>query len=248
MRDDLVSLRLLAVSAAAQDREILRQGSNLVSVPVDVVEAANASQAVDCLRKGDVDLILLDSSLPDAEKTSVIEVAHALAKPPFVILMVGVGGTMIKGADAVVAKPRNSDEAQKLVERSMRVRVPSRVLIVDDSSTMRTIVRKILAASKFPLEIVEASEGTAALEMVRNGGVDVVFLDYNMPGLDGLATLKELKRMHPALEVVLISSTDDKVIAERAVEVGAAAFLRKPFYPADIDAVLRAYYGLAPLT
>ena len=84
--------------------------------------------------------------------------------------------------------------------------------------------------------------------MVRNGGVDVVFLDYNMPGLDGLATLKELKRMHPALEVVLISSTDDKVVAERAVEIGAAAFLRKPFYPADIDAVLRAYYGLAPLT
>src|SRR6188508_1267142 len=150
MRDDLVSLRLLAVSAAAQDREILRQGSNLVSVPVDVVEAVTASQAVDCLRKGDVDLILLDSSLPDAEKTSVIEVAHALAKPPFVILMVGVGGTMIKGADAVVAKPRNSDVAQTLVERSMRVRVPSRVLIVDDSSTMRTIVRKILAASKFP--------------------------------------------------------------------------------------------------
>jgi CheY-like chemotaxis protein len=248
MRDDLVSLRLLAVSAAAQDREVLRQGAGLVSVPVDVVEAANGSKSVEVLRNSDVDLILLDSALPDADKISVIEISRALAKPPFIILLVGVGGTIIKGADAVVAKPRNSDEAQNLVQRCMRVRVASRVLIVDDSSTMRSIVRKILTASNFPLDIVEVNEGTAALEMVRNGAIDVVFLDYNMPGLDGLATLKELKRMQPQLEVVLISSTDDKAVAERAVEEGAAAFLRKPFYPADIDGVLRAYYGLAPLS
>lgn len=247
MTDDLVSLRLLAVCAAVQDRELLRQGTTLVSIPIEVVEASSASSAAECLRDGDIDLVLLDTTLPDAEKASVIEGAKRLAKPPFVILLAAVGGTMMAGADAVVAKPRDSGEAQKLAERCVRVCVPSRVLIVDDSSTMRTIVRKILAASKFPLEVVEVGEGTAALGLVQRGGIDVVFLDYNMPGLDGLSTLKELKRMQPELEVVIISSTDDKELAAKAREAGAAAFLRKPFYPSDIDAVLRAYYGLAPL-
>ncbi len=247
MSDDLVSLRLLAVSAAAEDRDLLREGAILVSVPIDVLEAATADRAVECLRDGDIDLMLLDATLPDVEKVSLIKSARTLAKPPFIILLAGVGGTMTAGADAVVAKPRDSDEAQKLAQRCIRVRIASRVLIVDDSSTMRTIVRKILSASRFPLEIVDVGEGAAALDMVRDGGVDVVFLDYNMPGLDGLTTLKELKRMQPELEVVLISSTDDKAVAARALEAGAAAFLRKPFYPSDIDAVLRAYYGLAPV-
>lgn len=247
MSDDLVSLRLLAVSAAAQDRDLLREGAILVSVPIDVLEAATADRAAECLRDGDIDLMLLDATLPDVEKVSLIKSARTLAKPPFIILLAGAGGTMTAGADAVVAKPRDSDEAQKLAQRCIRVRVASRVLIVDDSSTMRTIIRKILSASRFPLEIVEVGEGASALAMVHKGGVDVVFLDYNMPGLDGLTTLKEIKRMQPELEVVLISSTDDKAVAARALEAGAAAFLRKPFYPSDIDAVLRAYYGLAPL-
>ena len=247
MSDDLVSLRLLAVCAAAQDRELLRQGAILVSVPIDVIEAESAVAAAEYLHGGDIDLMLLDTTLPEAMKVSLIATAKTLAKPPFIILLAGVGGTVTAGADAVVAKPRDSDEAQKLAQRCIRVRVPSRVLIVDDSSTMRTIVRKILAASKFPLEVVEVGEGTAALGLVQRGGIDVVFLDYNMPGLDGLTTLKEIKRMQPELEVVIISSTDDTALAAKAREAGAAAFLRKPFYPSDIDAVLRAYYGLAPL-
>ncbi len=246
MKDDLLSLRLLVVCGGEQDRDVLRQGVNLASVPIDVIEAANADKATEGLR-GEVDLVLLDSTLPDAEQASVIAHARALEKPPFIILLAGVGGTMTKGADAVVAKPRDTGEAQKLAQRCIKARVASRVLIVDESSTMRTIVRKILAASHFPLEIVEVSEGAAALEMVRNGGVDIVLLDYNMPGLDGLSTLRELKLMQPELQVVLISSSDDKAMQARALESGAAAFLRKPFYPSDIDGVLRAYYGLAPL-
>jgi CheY-like chemotaxis protein len=71
-----------------------------------------------------------------------------------------------------------------------------------------------------------------------------VFLDYNMPGLNGLETLSEIKRLHPLVQVVLMTSVEDDAIARRARTAGAAAFLRKPFYPADIDAVLHGIYGL----
>jgi CheY-like chemotaxis protein len=71
-----------------------------------------------------------------------------------------------------------------------------------------------------------------------------VFLDYNMPGLNGFETLSEIKRESPNVAVVMMTSTVDDAIADRAHASGALAFLKKPFYPADIDRVLERYYGL----
>jgi CheY-like chemotaxis protein len=127
----------------------------------------------------------------------------------------------------------------------IRARLPTRALIVDDSSTMRHIVRKILSASRFRLIVDEADEGPAALRQVRAGGYGLIFLDYNMPGLNGFETLRELRREHPELAVVMITSSDDHSVADRARGAGAFGFLKKPFYPADIDAVLERYFGLS---
>ena len=64
---------------------------------------------------------------------------------------------------------------------------------------MRSIVRKILVASRFRLEIAEAQEGIEALKQIATGKFDLVFLDYNMPGLNGVETLAEIKRQYPNL-------------------------------------------------
>ncbi len=103
---------------------------------------------------------------------------------------------------------------------------------------MRSIVRKILSASRFALEVQEAEEGIAALGLLRTGNFGIVFLDYNMPGLNGFETLSEIKREIPGVAVVMMTSTLDNAIADRAHASGALAFLKKPFYPKDIDAVL----------
>ena len=115
---------------------------------------------------------------------------------------------------------------------------------------MRSIVRKILSASRFALDIHEAAEGIAALDQLRNGNFGMVFLDYNMPGLNGFETLSEIKRESPNVAVVMMTSTlDDAHRRPRARCRARSAFLKKPFYPADIDAVLERYFGLhAPLT
>jgi CheY-like chemotaxis protein len=118
------------------------------------------------------------------------------------------------------------------------------VLVVDDSGTMRSIVRKILSGSRYALEVSEAEEGIAALVQVKTGNFDMVLLDYNMPGLNGLETLAEIKRESPRIAVVMMTSTVDDAIADRARAAGAAAFLKKPFFPKDIDAVLERFYGL----
>jgi CheY-like chemotaxis protein len=143
-----------------------------------------------------------------------------------------------------MARPGNADEARRLVELGARTKIPTRVLIVDDSGTTRAVVRKILSASRFALDVHEASEGIAALGEIGSGHFGLVFLDYNMPGLNGFETLSEIRRTAPDVSVVMMTATVDNKVADRAHASGALGFLQKPFFPADIDAVLERHYGL----
>jgi CheY-like chemotaxis protein len=242
MTSELLSLKLLIVFRSEAGRERLREGASLASIPVEIVTADSAVAAQSLLGQGGIDLVLIGAALPAADKAALSKAARSAKERPLIIVV----GTDSDGtdADAKMAKPTTVEEAQSVVDRCIRARIPSRVLVVDDSATMRGIVRKILSASKFPLEISEADEGVKALEQLRAENFDLVFLDYNMPGLNGFETLTELKRAHPKVAVVMMTSTDNETFADRARQAGAAAFLKKPFFPADIDAVLYRFYGL----
>ena len=122
--------------------------------------------------------------------------------------------------------------------------MPTSVLIVDDSAALRGIVRRVLAATRFVLDVEESENGIAALKQIGDGKFDIVFLDDLMPELGGLETLVAIKHRYPKIQVVLMMSTNDESFGERARAAGAAAFLKKPFYSADVDAVLRSYFGL----
>ncbi|MEX0751301.1 MAG: response regulator [Xanthobacteraceae bacterium] len=242
MSSDLISLKVLIVMRSASERELLRQGAGLATVPAEVVEADGAANAKALLAGAGIDLVLLDAGLPAADKAIVCAAARAAGGKPFIV---GIGREgELADVDGRVNKPATADEAQATVDCCIRTRIPARVLVVDDSPTMRAIVRKILTASKFPLEIVEVDEGIKALKQLKEGSFDIVFLDYNMPGLNGFETLSELRREHPHVVAVMISSTDKEDFADQARQAGAAAFLKKPFFPADIDAVLYRYYQI----
>lgn len=243
---DIVSLRTLFVSDSESEAHLVRQGAGRTSLPVDFSHITQA--AVSRIGMADVDLVLIDEAVTPSTRTAVVQAAKASSRPPVTLLLVTNPAHTPDVSDAVpdglLAKPNSADAATQALARCSRLRVPSRVLVVDDSSTMRGIVRKILSGSRFPLDIAEAAEGFAALREIGLGNVDFVMLDYNMPGLNGIETLSEIKRLNPRVEVVMISATPDEDIAQKARTAGAAAFLKKPFYPADIDAILHRIFGL----
>jgi CheY-like chemotaxis protein len=248
MVDELISLRILLFSHSVAARDLMRRGCVAASVPVEVVEADGGAAARAKMAADDFDVVFADASIPAAERANFIAHAASMAQKPFVFIVASsldeaqtvAGG----GADGVVVKPADVNQARSLVERCARLRLPNRVLVVDDSLTMRSIVRKILVASRFRLDLSEAQEGVDALRKIASGRFDLVFLDYNMPGLNGVETLAEIKRHQPELHVVIMTSTKDDAIAEQARRAGAAAFLKKPFYPADIDTILHRIFGL----
>ena len=248
MSGDLVSLRILVLSASMPERDLMRQGAAAASVPVDALEAESIASARVQLTSNDVDVVFVGGSITVPDCTAFIAGVRAMKTPPFVFLTAAnkaeALGLAATGADGAIINPTNLDEAKRLVERCVHLRLPHRVLVVDDSLTMRSIVRKILVASRFKLETAEAEEGIDALKQISSGKFDLVFLDYNMPGLNGVETLSEIKRQYPKLAVVLMTSQAEEELAARARAAGAAAFLKKPFYPADIDAILHRIFGL----
>lgn len=246
MTDDLLSLRVLVATPAGGLGDLFRQAAAASTVLIEILEAADAAAARPILGDG-VDLAYIDGALPPHEITALIAAVRKSPGPPFSILMASAStaGKTFE-TDGLAGKPSRAEEAGRLLERSMRVRVPNRALVVDDSATMRSIVRKSLAATRFQFHVTEAEEGFAALELVRNGEFDIVFLDYNMPGFSGLETLAEFKREKRRVSVVMITSMQDEALAERVRSLGAA-FLKKPFFPADIETVLCGYYGLRAL-
>jgi CheY-like chemotaxis protein len=243
MSDELVSLRMMVVAVAPSDQDLWRQGAGMAAFPIDF-SAHDAASAKTILAKAGTDICVVNDDLPAAEKAAVIEAARAAKPAPVIFVCAAAGSGRPDGINGMLAKPTNKDEARKAAEICVRAKIPTRVLIVDDSGTMRSIVRKILSSSRFALDMHEAAEGFAALELLRSGKFDMVFLDYNMPGLNGFETLSEIKRESPNVAVVMMTSTVDNAIADRAHAAGALAFLKKPFYPADIDNVLERYYGL----
>lgn len=243
MSGDLVSLKMIAIAAVPADLDLWRQGAGLSSVPVEF-SAHKASSGAALLANGGADICLIDNDLPAPEKAAVIAAARSRKPGPLVFVSGPAGSARPDGIDGMLARPASREEARNLTEICVRATIPTRVLIVDDSGTMRSIVRKILSGSRFALNMHEAAEGFAALEQLRSGKFDLVFLDYNMPGLNGIETLSEIKRESPGVAVVMMTSTVDNAIAERARAAGALAFLKKPFFPADIDNVLERYYGL----
>lgn len=107
-----------------------------------------------------------------------------------------------------------------------------RALIVDDSSVMRKIVERALRqAGLDPLVVLEAGSGTEGLEVLRAGQVDLILSDINMPSMDGLEFLRQLRAqdLAPGVPVVMITTESSEEHVRQAIQSGAQGYIRKPF-------------------
>ena len=107
---------------------------------------------------------------------------------------------------------------------------PRTVLVVDDSALIRTMVREVIAAYGDFVVVGTARDGADAIRQVRELNPDIVTLDIEMPGMDGIATLRELMRDAPR-PIVMLSGAEtrgDVDLTLLALELGAVDFVRKP--------------------
>lgn len=107
-----------------------------------------------------------------------------------------------------------------------------RALIVDDSAVMRKIVeRSLRQAGLESLIIYEAASGMEGLEILRSNQVDVILSDINMPVMDGLEFVRQLRsqKLASGIPVVMITTESSEEHVKYAIEAGAMGYIRKPF-------------------
>jgi two-component system chemotaxis response regulator CheY len=121
------------------------------------------------------------------------------------------------------------------------------VLVVDDSSVMRSIIIKTLKLSGLPLgEIWEAKNGEEGLRVFQEQWVDLALVDIHMPVMDGEEMLRRLKKnkAYENLPVIVVSSESDPARIEKMLELGAT-FIHKPFTPEILREVVMAVTGVS---
>ena len=240
-------MRALIVDDSKPSRSIVARV--LRELGFDCAEAANGADALAALAAGSLPaLITVNWHMPVMDGLELVRRIRASpALRRLKVLMVSTEGdadrvstAIAAGADDFLAKPFTPDGlARKLVTlgvctaadvAAVGERGPIRVLVVDDSATIRSVLASTLAADPDLKVAGTAVNGQVALASIAAKPPDLVLLDVEMPVLDGISTLREIRRTHPKLPVLMFSSLTERGSRATldALLAGANDYVAKP--------------------
>lgn len=122
------------------------------------------------------------------------------------------------------------------------------VMIVDDSNSMRAVIKKIISISGFKMDqCVEAENGKEALAVLAGNWVDVILSDINMPVMNGFDLLVKLKKdnLFKDIPVIMITTESSEERMRDAFNLGVKGFIKKPFLPEEIKKILYEVVGVS---
>jgi len=118
-----------------------------------------------------------------------------------------------------------------------------KILVVDDFSTMRRIIKNLLRDLGFT-NVSEADDGSTALPMLQNGDFDFVVTDWNMPGMQGIDLLREIRKddnlKHMPVMMVTAEAKKEQIVA--AAQAGVNGYIVKPFTAATLKGKLEKIF------
>jgi CheY-like chemotaxis protein len=243
-------LKVLVADDSSVIHDVFEEISATSPIPFDIVHVTDGQQCADALSAGGIHLAFIDVNMPGMSGMDAVGQARTVGNKIFVTLIssntnrVRMQLALQLKVYEFLAKPFTALDVLRVIKTYCRVTVPSNVLVVDDSATVRRIVKKVFANSIFNVDVTEAADGQSALSHCETGEFDAVFLDCNMPGLAGVETLEQLLERDPGVKVIMISGERNEERRRWALDRGAAAFLYKPFNAYDIDRELHMLFGL----
>ena len=113
-----------------------------------------------------------------------------------------------------------------------------KALVVDDSMTIRRIVIKALGIVGIT-DATEAGDGTEAISAINQGEFDIVLLDWNMPKMNGIDTLRAIRQAGKKMPIIMVTTEAEKSRVIEAIKSGANEYLIKPFSPDQLAAKVK---------
>ncbi len=124
--------------------------------------------------------------------------------------------------------------------------MPYNILIVDDSETVRAVIARTLEMAGVAVAALhQASNGEEALEVMKNNWIDLVFSDINMPVMGGVEMIERMQEsdLLGTVPVVVVSTEGSKTRIDDLLSKGVRAYIRKPFTPEKVKAVVEELLG-----
>jgi len=109
-----------------------------------------------------------------------------------------------------------------------------KVMIVEDSNLMISVIKNFVKKKRIDVEFVEAHNGKEAVEKYPIERPDIVFMDIKMPEMDGMTALEKIAEIDPNANVIMVTSLKEPSQEQKAKDLGALMYIMKPFSSADI--------------
>lgn len=245
-----LTIKMLVADDSRTVQRFFKDVVDAAPMPVEIVTADTGLECMMLLEQGGIDLAFIDVHMPEMSGMEAVGRARFKGNRTFITLMSSKAdprrlkvARQIRAYEYLV-KPFSAADILTILKTFQSVSRRTKTLIVDDSRTIRHVIMRVLKRSVFNLAIEEASSGERALKLFSDGTYDLVFLDYNMPGLDGLVTLDRLRANDPNTKIIMISAEHNDEHVRDAIDHGALSFLHKPFFAVDVDRSLHAAFGL----
>jgi len=207
--------------------------------------ATDGRSALEVFDRESVDILLLDVRLPDMDGLDVLGQVKAKKPECEVIVMTGFGSHDIAikalryGAIDYLEKPIQSEvltaaigrASEKLSEREELSYKNSLLLIDDDQLTLKLLTR---ALEREGYTVYSADNGKDGLKIIESNKIDVLIVDIQMEGMNGIEVLEQAKKMYMDIEGIMVTGHRDQALAVKALRAGALDYIAKPVHMEEL--------------
>lgn len=202
-----------------------------------VVTAEDGFQAIEKVKEQPFDIIFMDIKMPGINGVQTFREIKKINPKASVIMMTAysvedlVKEAIEEGAYTIIYKPFDMDKVIQTIEKVLKTVL---VLVVDDRLEDRETFKDILESKNY--KVTTAKDGYEAIELVKKGKFDIIFIDVKMPGIDGVKTFEEIHKIRPDIPVIMVTGYSVEELVKEAVDKGAYACIYKPL---DMDKILK---------
>lgn len=244
------SLRVvIADGSSATQRELIAALKSF-DPRIDIILVSNGDEASEKIIAFKPDVTFVNVKLSGISGPQAVAIARLENVKPVTIMMSDVFhpdwvelSTELEAYE-FLKKPFDPEHVVAMMASVTRMKQKLRLLLVEDSQTARTLIRKVIANSRFDLEVDETDGGRHALKMMQRTKYDLALIDLNMQGIDGFETACLAKDVSPETTLLMMSGTKNEKIEGASKHFGVAGFLQKPFYSHHVEDILHDVFGL----
>ena len=204
----------------------------------NVVAAEDGYKGIEAAKKTKFKIAFIDVRMPGIDGVETFKEIKEISPDTMVFIMTAVlAEDILKeavelGVQSILYKPLDIDLILRVIKEDV---TKTNILVVDDEFSTRETLKGVLEDRGYQVAVAE--DGLTAIEMAKKTHFGIMFVDVVMPGVDGLRTLEEIKKIDPKTKVIIMTGHDIESLVEKAISRGASTCIPKPID--DMDKLLQ---------